>query len=302
VLALLLALASCGSMQPAGTPARLRIADASPSELLPSDLDFAIRIDAQRLRDHPIMMGLAKDGAVHLHDTMIATGGSGLLRLILPEIEKAKLVVVGGRVTADGYKGDGVIAVEQAEGESPHRTFATDPTLARRESTSRHIELYERTSAPREEAALYVVMEDKGLLLATPAEMDSLLRVLRDGPDVARIEPPPRGLLSFAGRFRQGAKPPVVDGVASLRRVGVGLVRYGGSVEADDVVRVEAELVYESDKLAQAAAEAARQVLDRVALLGPAYVSLSDSAKLAPVGPVLGLRLSVPFALLAGLH
>jgi hypothetical protein len=300
--ALLLLLASCGAMPPAGGPARSPASAASPSDLLPSDLDFLIRIDAARLREHPLMMALAKGGAVQLHDTMITTEGGGLFRLILPEIEKANLVVVGGRITAEGYKGDGVVAVEQSPGDSPRRTFATDAALSRLPSSSRHIELYERSAAPRDEAALYVVLEDKGLLLATPAETDSILRVLRDGPDAARLEPPPRGLLSFAGRFRQGSKPPLPSSAASLRQLGVGLTRYSGSVEADDVLRVEAELVYDSDKRAETAAELARQVLDRVALLGPAYGSLSDSAKLAAVGPVLGLRLAVPFALLAGLH
>jgi hypothetical protein len=302
LFALLVALQSCGSTPQATGPGRLSAAAASPAELLPSDLDFAIRIDAARLREHPLMMALAKGQSVYLHDAVITSEGGGLLRLIWPEIDSAKLVVMGGRLTVDGYKGDGVIAVEQAAGESPPRTFTTDATLSRRPSTSRHIQLYERSTAQRDEAALYVVMEDKGLLLATPAEMDALLRVLREGPDASRLEPPPRGLLSFAGRFRQGAKPPLPDTAGSLRQLGVGLARYTGSVEADDVLRVEAELVYDSEQRAAAAAEVARRFLDRVAVLGPAYGSLSDSARLAPVGPVLGLRLAVPFALLDGLH
>ena len=42
--------------------------------------------------------------------------------------------------------------------------------------------------------------------------------------------------------------------------MGTGLVRYSGSIEADDVLRVEAELVYESEKQAANAAEVARKV------------------------------------------
>ena len=88
----------------------------------------------------------------------------------------------------------------------------------------------------------------------------------------------------------------------SLREAGVGLVRYAGSIEADDVLRIEAELVYGSEKQAIVAAAVVRKVLDRLALVGPEFGSLSDSARLAPVGPVVGLRLSVPFALIARLH
>ena len=209
---------------------------------------------------------------------------------------------MGGRLTADGYKGDGVIAVEQGLGDPPRRAFDRDTGLSRLQAPSRRVELFQRDSAARDEAALYVVLKDKGLVLATPAEVDAVLRVLRDGPDATRLDPPPRGLVSFAGRFRPGAKPPLPAGALSLREVGAGLVRYAGSIEADDVLRVQAELVYESEKQAATAAEVARKVLDRVALLGPQYGSLADSARLAPVGPVLGLRMSVPFALVTGLY
>jgi hypothetical protein len=269
---------------------------------LPSDLDFVIRIDAARLREHPLMMAFARGGDAQLHDAFPIGEGPGVVRLVLPEIEKARCIVLGGRLTADGYRGDGVIAVEQGTGDPPRRTFASDPSLSRLRSTSRQVELYERASAARDEAALYVVMEGKGLVLATPAEMDPVLRVLRNGPDSERLDPPPRGLLSFAGRLRPGDKPPLPARAVSLREIGLGLVRYAGSIEADDVLRIEAELVYGSEKQAMAAAEVARKVLDRAALLGPQFGSLSDSARLAPLGPVLGLRLSVPFALVTGLH
>jgi hypothetical protein len=299
---LLLALVSCGSTRTAGVPSRAEIASASPADLLPADLDFVVRIDTVRLREHPLMMAFAKGGDVYLHDTMLAGDGSGVLRLVLPEIEQARSIVIGGRLTAEGYKGDGIIAVVQGPGDAPRRKFADDADLSRLRSTSRRIELYQRSSATRDEAALYVVMEGKGLLLATPAEMDAVLRVLRDGPDSGRLEPPPRGLVSFAGRFRPGDKPPLVGGAVSLRDVGAGLVRYAGSIEADDVLRIEAELTYQSDKQATLAAEVARKVLDRVALLGRDFGSLSDSARLAPVGSVVGLRLAVPFALITRMH
>jgi hypothetical protein len=301
-LVLLLALASCGSTTAALAPAGREKAPASPIDLLPSDLDFVIRIDAARIREHPLMMALAKGKDLHLHDTMLTADISGMARLILPEIEQARSIVMGGRLGADGFKGDGIIAVEQGTADPPDRKFAGDTALVRLESRSRRFELYERASAARDEAALYVVMQGKGLVLATPAEMDAVLRVLRDGPDSTRLEPPPRGLLSFAGRFRQGTHAPLPAGASSLREIGVGLVRYSGSIEADDVLRVEAELVYESDKQAEAAAGLARKVLDRVALLGPEYGSLADSARLAPLGSVVGLRLSVPFALITRLH
>jgi hypothetical protein len=162
--------------------------------------------------------------------------------------------------------------------------------------------VYERASAARDEAALYIVLEGKGLVLATPAEMDGVLRVLREGPDVGRLEAPPRGLVSFAGRVRMGDKPPPLPAVASVREVGVGLLRYTGSVEAgDDALRLEAELVYQADSQAQRAAEVVRSVLTKLGRLGSPYVSLSDSAKLAAVGKSLELRLSVPFALITSL-
>lgn len=302
LLALLLAFAACSPTRGASGPAPSDVTSRLPADLLPADLDFVIRIDAARLREHPLMMGLARGGDAHFREALLSGDGSGVVSLVLPELEQARSIVLGGRLTADGYRGDGVIAVDQGAGDAPRRTFATDTALSRLRATNRHVELYERASAARDEAALYVVMEDKGLVLATPAEVDSVLRVLRDGPDTGRLDPPPRGLLSFAGRFRSGGEVPVGSSAVSLRGVGLGLLRYAGSVEADDVLRVEAELVYGSEKEAANAAQAVQKVLNAVGPLGPEFGSLSDSARLAPMGPVLGLRLSVPFALMARLH
>jgi len=301
-LALLFALACCSPNRTASAPSKAGLATVAPADLLPADLDFVIRIDAARLREHPLMMGLTKGGDARQRDKMLAGDGSGVVRLILPEIERARSIAMGGRLTADGYKGDGVIAVEQGLGDPPRREFDKDVGLSRLPTSSRRVELFQRDSAARDEAALYVVLKDKGLVLATAAEVDAVLRVLRDGPDSTRLDPPPRGLVSFAGRFRPGAKPPLPTSALSLREMGTGLVRYSGSLEADDVIRVEAELVYESENQAANAAEVARKVLDRIAPLGPQYGSLADSARLAPVGAVLGLRMSVPFALVTGLY
>ena len=84
LLALLFVLASCSPNRTANGPSTTEVAKVAPADLLPSDLDFVIRIDAARLREHPLMMGLTKGGDARQRDKMLAGEGSGVVRLILP--------------------------------------------------------------------------------------------------------------------------------------------------------------------------------------------------------------------------
>jgi hypothetical protein len=279
---------ACGAPAPKARP-EPRVELLAPSDLLPNDLDFVVRIDARRLRGEPALdvaaRGLAK------------TGASAMLRAILPTLERARAIFVGGRLMSDGFHGDGVVAIELAGG-GDVETNAVDASFRPMKSAPEHVALYERNAASREEAALEVVLEGGGIVLATSAEVDAVLRIVRSGPDADRFDPPARGLASFAGR----APAVTASTTPGLRRIAQGLARYAGFVDGGDALHVEIELFYASAEAAADAASSARSLLARLAELSAPLRSLADSVQLARDTAVVRLRAAVPFAVVAELH
>jgi hypothetical protein len=285
-LVLLLAIAGCGAAPPR-SPARPAI--ASVTDLLPSDLDVVVRLDVRRLRAEP-----AFDGAER---KLAEAAGSSMLRRILPALEGARAVWIGGRIMPDGFHGDGVVAIEaNSSGGNVDSTLA-DPSLRRLGGAPEHVQLFERSTDARDEAALEVWLDDGGILLATPAEVDAVLRIVRAGADASRLEPPLRGLASFAGRSRRSTREAGI-----VRAITNGLASYTGSIDGGDAVHLETDLVYESPGDAARAAASLRSLVARLAVDRGPLRSLADSMNLAENAQVVRVRASVPFAVLAYLH
>jgi hypothetical protein len=287
ICASLLVVIACGAPAPKARP-EPRVELFAPSDLLPNDLDFVVRIDARRLRGEPALDVAARG--------LAETGASAMLRAILPTLERARAIFVGGRLMSDGFHGDGVVAIELAGG-SDVETNTVDASFRPMKGPPGHVLFYERSAASREEAALEIVL-DGGIVLATSAEVDAVLRVVRSGPDADRFDPPARGLASFAGR----APAVTASTTPGLRRIAQGLARYAGFVDGGDALHVEIELFYASPETAADAASSARSLLARLAELSVPLRSLADSVQLARDTAVVRLRAAVPFAVVAELH
>jgi hypothetical protein len=288
----LVLVAACATRAPE-VLSKPRLEQLAPSDLLPNDLDFVVRIDARRLRGEPALevaaRGLAK------------TDRSGMLRTILPSLERARAIFVGGRFMSDGFHGDGVVAIELAGG-GDIEARAVDPSFRPMRGAPDRVAMFERAPGLREEAALEVMLEGGGIVLATAAEADAVMRVTRSGPDADRIDPPARGLASFAGRLPSAASNPAAPATPTFRRIARGLVRYAGFVEGGDALHAEIELFYASAEEAADAAGAARSVLTRLAEAPGPLRQLADSMELARDAAVVRLRATVPFAVVAELH
>ena len=160
--------------------------------------------------------------------------------------------------------------------------------------------MFERRSDRRDEATLEIVLEGGGIVLATSAEQDAVLRVARTGPDADRLDPPARGLASFAARIP--ASRSTASAPPALGLIARGLARTSGLVDGGDAFHVEAELVYESPEAAADAAAAARSLLDRLGASRGPLQSLADSVKLAREAEVVRVRAAIPFAVVEKLH
>jgi len=285
-------LAACGGPAPKGavrSGAELRTDPIGPTDLLPNDLDFVVRIDSRRLREDTALKTAARD---------LGQASTGVLRSVWPTLEGSQAVYVGGRLMSDGFHGDGVIAIEQSAPTEDPRPL--DPSFRRLVDAPAGVELFDRPAAARDEAALEIILEGRGMVLATPSEVDAVLRVLRSQPDRDRLDPPARGLASFAGKVRGDRVLQGSDG--PLSRASEGLDRYSGSLESGDALRIEADLVYRSRERSDQAARTLAAILAHLASAEEPLRSLSDSVKLANDGPRLALQATVPFAVIARLH
>jgi hypothetical protein len=270
------------------------------AELFPEDLDFVVRIDATRIRENPLLSGV-------VHDIGKASG-SELLGSAKTAFDDAKTVWVGTRWMSDGFHGDGVLAIERdpPRGAEAHRMDAQ--RVAARSDVRRlsvpypDVEVFERQASARGEAVLEVVMIGRGFVLATAAEADAVLRVVRSRPDEERLDPPARGLVSFAGRMRKGGSFADDRAGGAFRKLAEGLVDYAGSLDERDGIEVEASLTYVSPAAALRAAERAREAVTNFAAAGGHFKTMADSVKLTELDSSLRVRATLPFAWLSQLH
>lgn len=291
-------LTACRPAPPPAEPRFERARVKSPEELFPDDLDFVVRIDAARVRQNPALAGVVRD--------LAKTSQSELLDSIKAAFGDASAVWVGTRWMSDGFHGDGVLAIQTSPGGDPAAGMArgTMPSTLRRVAVALpDVEAFERPASSRGQAVLEIVMQNRGVVLVTAAEADAVLRVMRSGPDPGRLDPPARGLISFAGRPR-GGPPFAVAAKTSetLRGLTEGLIGYAGSLEDGDAIDVEASLVYASAKDVARAAELAKVAATRFAAVGGTVGTVADSVKLTEVGSSVRVRAKVPFAWLAELH
>jgi hypothetical protein len=288
-LCLVLALPACTAPLPPKKPHEpKKIEPREPADFLPNDLDFVLRIDMARLRKEPAINEAARG---------FAKGGSTLLRAVVPLLERSRAIFVGARFLPDGFHGDGVIAIDAEPSDEAGERRPLDESFHRVEATSDRLAIYERATDARDEATLEVDLEKGGVVLATAAEADAVLRVARAGADADRLDPAARGLASFVGK---SAAPPA--GSEIVDRMSRGLARYAGVVEGGDAIHLEAELIYTTAEGAALAASFARTLLSRLGAASSPLRSLADSVTLANEAEVVRARASVPFALMANAH
>jgi hypothetical protein len=257
--------------------------------LLPSNLDFVVRIDAERLRTEKIMEQAARD--------LARERGSDLFRSLLPYLDRSRVFWFGGRFLSDGFHGDGVVVIEGPDADQ----IAVDPAFVRTASPRPDVQTFERAASPRGEPVLEVRCAEGGVALATPAEADAVLRILQDGPDPGRLEPSARGVVSFVGRARPGFDGATGAASLSLSRFARGLQTYAGSLELVDGIEADVDLSYGSSADASQAFEAARELVARLSEGGGPLKILADSVRLSPRDQTLGLRFKVPLEVLASL-
>ncbi len=189
-------------------------------ELFPRDLDFCLRVDLERLRE---MTPASRK--------LLSSLGEG--PLFTAAIEKAHAVTFALRFS-DLEAGDRVIALEgEFGGLEPEKG-----EFQERETGNRRVRLFERTGdLDRTDIGAIVALDQRALVFVSPAEVDSVRRVLVAGADKDRPDPPAEGVVSVHYRPHRLARP-LEEKFPSVGKViaGLGDVRGSMSVQADGLL------------------------------------------------------------------
>jgi len=197
----------CGAT-PAPTPLPRVAAFLSPSELLPADLDVALRFDLARFRSlraagelNALVSPLSdpvKDGAApvtsalpwrYLFDLRGASLWLGFRGLSRPDRDHRVSVV------QDDFRGWNPVAESpEASVESRWRRVAMPAPGV--------VAYGRKPRAEVSEPVRLALLRGRLMVLASLAEVDSVDRILRAGPDARHLDPPADGPLGFALRPR----------------------------------------------------------------------------------------------------
>lgn len=290
-LVLVLALgAGCGAEVPAGGAGAVpRVPDGprlgrrvEAVDLMPADLDLVVRFDVERMRS-----GLGPEAVRELARRAVPGSGEQLLARAL---ERAGAVWLGMRV-ADAGSGDRVLVLEgNLAGIAPE-----EPEWTPQKTALRGVVAWDRSGpVDRHGTARIVVIEDRALAFVSAVQAASVARVLAEGPDERRAQPPEEGVVSLELRPRP-LPAPLAERYPAIARVIAGVERVRATASlVDGGARIEAELGAKSAEDAQRAQRFLAALRDNVET--PRYVELMRSARLEQLGKAVQLRWDVPAA------
>lgn len=215
----------------------------SAAELLPADLDLALRIDLARMRSQ--LGAEAIDRLLARALAHAARSPSPLLDvdpLLVLAARRAEVVYVGLRAE-DPTSGDRVVVVEgNLEGLTPEPARYRPGPPSAIDGVRTFDRIAALVHAPRDTTARVVAVGERVLAFVSPVEVDSVARLLESGPDSRRGDPVAEGLISVDLRVRRLA-PALERRFPSLGAVVAGLERVRGSaVMLDDGVRVDLDV------------------------------------------------------------
>ncbi|WP_437935782.1 hypothetical protein [Sorangium sp. So ce341] len=245
-----LALPACGGAAPRPEAQRARIPDGprivrriEPADLLPADLDLVVRVDVARMR-----AGLGQAAADELARRALDEAPDGAPDEALESAFRRADVVWLGLRLADLEAGDRVVVLEgRMAGLAPDPgRWAPSPVAKDVQGVQGGVAVFDRRGdgvAARADTARIVALGDRAVALVSAAEVSSVARVLRDGPDERRGDPAAEGLVSLELRARRlPASLARRFPSASALVAGVERVRAVASL-ADEGVRLDAEIV-----------------------------------------------------------
>lgn len=284
-------LSACGAELPPPGPRRALVKHGriDPAELFPADLDLVVRFDLGRIRADlgpmadTLFARLQAEG--HHEDTLVATA-----------LSRANIVWLGLRLV-DLDAGDRLLVIEGdvSDLRPVPRLFApVDPPIA-----DGVLSFERKESLKRDATARIHLFAGNTIAFVTPAEVDSVERVLSRGPDQHRRDPAAEGLIS--ADLRAHRLPHSLEvrfpSIASIIG-GVETARANVTMIAA-ALRIEIEINAASDLKARKVENLLRAL--REGGLGSRYASLFDEMHIERIEHLLHVNITFPPAVLRSL-
>lgn len=258
-------------------------------DFVPADLDAVVRVDldaGRRLFGSTAVRALMLDVVDPVEDPATAS-------LLSKALERASTLVVAFRPGLSSATTDHVIVLHgQFKDVDPRSEPKSDwrPPL----DLGGGFQLYDRPQPRRRSAParIYARVTD-WLVFVSAAEIDSAERVIEQRKDDEHVEPPDRGILSYAFRAEPvvlllGPKFPSV--AESLH----GATNVSGSVAADDRgLRATVEVAFTNDADATEAGRRASAVISVLRTSGRLLGLFASGATVTPVGSTMVVRIEL---------
>jgi hypothetical protein len=208
--------------------------------------------------------------------------------LAIDALAKGRSATLGLR-SADIDTGDHVLIVE-----GDMKSFVIDERrFSPLPSANDKVKVFTKiTPTSRRGTEVVVVLDERAVVFASPAEADAVLRVVRDGADDDRGKPAAEGLMSFDMRPRrlptivQRRAPSVAHLLSQVQRIR-GMV----SVESESLL-VRLEVIGKSEGAVERLGRFLSAFRDEADPSGAS--ALLKTLKLEPLGATLAIRLEIP--------
>jgi hypothetical protein len=286
LVGLAVAASGCGGGAAAAAGKRARVElpafdrSLDPAEIFPVDLDLVVRLDVARMRSS---IGPAAASAMAARAAREA--GDDVLRAALA---CAEVVWLAARV-GDLDAGDHVVVVE-----GPSCTPELDRARWRPEpSRNKSVKIFDRVDpARRTGTSRILVLGDHATAFVSPMEMDSVARVLADGPDARRGNPVAEGVVS--ADVRAGRLPPSLEQkYPSIAAIVAGLERIRGTaVVVDEGVQIDIQILSPTTKGAEKALRFLSALRDNVE--DPRLAAVVRKVSIEQIEGTVRLRVLLP--------
>jgi hypothetical protein len=259
------------------------------SDFVPADLDAVVRVDLDAARR------FFGSGAVQalMFDVVDEREDAATSKLLSKGLDHASAVVVAFRPGLSSRATDHVIVFRgRFEDVDPRREPGSEWSPPR--DLGAGFQVYERPQPRRRSApARIYVRSNDWLVFVSSAEVDSAERVIERRADDPHVDPPDRGIVSYAFRAEQvgpllAARFPAV---AELLR---GATMVSGGVSADDRgLRATLETVFTNDTDAAEAASRTTTVVAALRGSGRLLGVIASGTHVSAVGSTVVLRVEL---------
>lgn len=293
ILGVALSTSGCTGPERIAPPASPGPSMGSPADAIPGELDVALRVDLEKIRDV-----LGETAFAELTKRGFGAGASGDAaseRLLADAFAQSDSVWIALRPGARAELTDSVTILRGHFARIDPRSYSASPPWQPAIDLGGGWRRYDREAPPSRAAPARIYAKgDEALVLVSTASLDSVERRLEQGADDPHLEPAEKGVLSLQARG-EALRSALVDRAPAAARFLGRAQRLSVVADLDSIgLNAEIELTFDREDLAKQAAEAGGEVARAAADQGGIAARVTRGLRIEAVGTRVVLRLALP--------